>query len=1493
MGALGSSPELRLHRIDSEKIGGGLSKQLRWAFALVAALLSVLAIALPTPAAAADSTTLTVGTFNIASAGDASEDDLRGLTEQYGIEVVGLQELDKNNGRHDYDMLAIFAGKTYPYHYFSKAIDYSGGEYGIGTASRYALSDSTTTQVDSTGMSEQRVFQRSALVKDGHEIAFYNAHLSYESLSQRHIQMEQLKAVIKDDPAPYKVVVGDFNADQNHHEFDSFLEELDMVNGGDGTWFDTYNEPDSTMKVFSVDNILYTRNMRLDKREMVEKKLSDHNLLYATFTLLDAPRVSYEWLRTQIDAGKELKQGDYTEESWNALQSALKAAETAYANKNLTQPQIDKAARGLSNAIKDMAADDADGGTILDDTSTSWSYSAGDANNGGWTAGGSGDNVSTEHWANQAGATVDIAFNGTGFALYGVKAPAHRYISVQIDDGKAVEVDTYAATRATDQLFFKDQNLSAGDHTAHVKVLDKSNPAATDVLGTSLEYAVVWGTKPDMSKPVTTTVEDSQTTTTDELFKVSYQGADWHGETGYSDLFSNGDDHYSNTIGDSYSLCFIGTGVEIIATKNPAHGTYRVELDGKQVATVNTGDTTSVQHKQSLYKAEGLAEKEHRLVVTLIADASGNENGDSAIQVDALKVTHKPVAATGITVKPSELTLEAGQTRDLTYEIVPSVAVDQGATWTSSDENVVTVDDGTVTAASVKKEATATVTVHAVGTDATAAVKVTVYPKVKDFSAFVGDEKILDIPAEQYEARKSDRTDTWSDTAWRGDERSSRIGVVTTLYKTIKGVKINVGDFKSADGNVISAKDNVDVRWLRTVEADADRGMSGVVKSYPDVIYYPNTGMDVPTRTLAQAWLSLNVPVDAKPGTYTSKVTVSAQNASESYTFTYKLDVLNLVQPTPAEVGYNVQLWQHPFSATGYYYGKSTVDATSKGSGLWGAPIGTDAPISTFMSDEFKSFYRGILTDYAKMGGNDLVANIVDEAWGHQGYYSDKAMVTWTKKSDGTWSYDYTLFDKWVEFAIECGVINPKTNAGKIKCYSMIPWNNQLTYIDETAGGATKKETFEPGSDAWKQMWTPFLNDFMKHLDEKGWFDITYIAFDEREGVDTVCEFIKEHKLNGRALKTAAAINYSPANIGNNSVIDDVSVGQSHVEGHWTMDQWYKFVNDRKAKGLETTLYTCTGDYPTSSQQADPGDNYWSVLYSQKLHTDGYLRWALDSWINDMYGDTSYVNWEPGDAWFIYPLELGADGTFDAQKLKENPSGYYSSPRYEMFKQGVRDVCKIRYLEGFGGDIKTQVSGIIDSLKKPNGADNIPATEADRLLARSESDRVYQGVTEIAKKVASEPTSPEYVNTPLGTSVRFTAGAAKGLDGLRLGYEFRLPAGATWDDVDWERSGWGYGLSKDEAKSDKRHLGISHKAIDGGRCVANIVFTDIPADQYKTPVYAQARLVLKDGREYVSDTVQSDTPYDWAGRVLAEGSGATDAERSLAQAIRDAADGKA
>jgi transglutaminase/protease-like cytokinesis protein 3 len=126
------------------------------------------------------------------------------------------------------------------------------------------------------------------------------------------------------------------------------------------------------------------------------------------------------------------------------------------------------------------------------------------------------------------------------------------------------------------------------------------------------------------------------------------------------------------------------------------------------VATVdNTGKVTA--------KAAGTA-------IITVTTADGSKSASYTVTVTAAPV--EPVAVTGVTLNKSEASLVVGNTETLTPTINPSNATNRNVTWTSSNNNVATVDNtGKVTA---KAAGTAIITVTTADSSKTASCTLTV-----------------------------------------------------------------------------------------------------------------------------------------------------------------------------------------------------------------------------------------------------------------------------------------------------------------------------------------------------------------------------------------------------------------------------------------------------------------------------------------------------------------------------------------------------------------------------------------------------------------------------------------------------------------------------------------------------------------------------------------------------------------------------------------------
>jgi endonuclease/exonuclease/phosphatase family metal-dependent hydrolase len=128
-------------------------------------------------------------------------------------ELVGLQEIDVNNGRSgvNLDQAAKLGELTGMYHYFSKGIDYQGGAYGTAILSKFPLSEQETIQLPAAPDTEQRTLSVvTATLPDGRKIRFANTHLDFTADENALAQAKVITEKLKDEKVPV-FVVGDFN----------------------------------------------------------------------------------------------------------------------------------------------------------------------------------------------------------------------------------------------------------------------------------------------------------------------------------------------------------------------------------------------------------------------------------------------------------------------------------------------------------------------------------------------------------------------------------------------------------------------------------------------------------------------------------------------------------------------------------------------------------------------------------------------------------------------------------------------------------------------------------------------------------------------------------------------------------------------------------------------------------------------------------------------------------------------------------------------------------------------------------------------------------------------------------------------------------------------------------------------------------------------------------------------------------------------------------
>lgn len=470
----------------------------------------------------------------------------------------------------------------------------------------------------------------------------------------------------------------------------------------------------------------------------------------------------------------------------------------------------------------------------------------------------------------------------------------------------------------------------------------------------------------------------------------------------------------------------------------------------------------------------------------------------------------------------------------------------------------------------------------------------------------------------------------WKNSAWKGERVSAQI--VLWSKDSVSQVQCDFSDFKSESGDKIAAS-NISSHFVRYVITDefgnacGKRVPENFASSLSADVLDNVSSFNLSPRTTQPIWISINVPLDAKPGIYFSKVKLKKGNkVIKEYTFT--LDVLNQILPEPKNWKFHLDLWQNPYSV-----------ARVAGVEPW--------------SEQHWQDLKPLMKMLADAGQKVITTTINKRPWNGQTEDAFDSMVGWTKKTDGSWVFDYTHFDNWVEFMMGLGV---KT---QINCYSMVPWGNYLFYFDENEGKEVRVSV-PPGSKEYEEIWKPFLIDFTKHLYKKGWQNITLMAMDERnpEEMKAMISLLNE---TSPTLGVSIADNHKSYKMFPD-MLKDLCVEQKAI-----VDEADKIY--RRSKGYITTWYVCCSHlFPNVFTFSPPAEAVFIGWYTMAADFDGFLRWAYNSWVKEPLLDSRFRTWPAGDTYMVYP-------------------GGRSSIRFERLREGIQDAEKIRILrEKFQND---------------------------------------------------------------------------------------------------------------------------------------------------------------------------------------------------------------
>ena len=486
-------------------------------------------------------------------------------------------------------------------------------------------------------------------------------------------------------------------------------------------------------------------------------------------------------------------------------------------------------------------------------------------------------------------------------------------------------------------------------------------------------------------------------------------------------------------------------------------------------------------------------------------------------------------------------------------------------------------------------------------------------------------------------------TSDWQETGWRGE----RLNTLLLFWSpdSLSQLRIIKRDLISAKGHILSKK-NIRLNLVRYVLSNYPfnaRNVTCDVSPYKNAYLMPDrfeefSQFELPGRTVRPVWLSIDIPANTEAGIYQGSIDVECENFKA--VLHLKIKVQNQILPSPHEWKYRLDLWQNPWVIAWQNHVKP-----------W--------------SEEHKVLLRQHLKLYASAGGKFITTYAVHSPWADNSFRIEEAMIEWIKRKNGTWKFDFDIFDQYIQLAMEVGIDKA------ITIYTPVPWGNRFRYLDEKTGNYIY-EVWNPGSVEFNSPWTAFLNELQSHLKKKGWFEKTYLGINENTLEQTLAA-IKVIKAHPAKWRITYAGNWHPE-------LDSLLNDYCFLYGN---EPTVDIVKERSRRGFTSTYYICCNPpKPNDFVFSPPAEGRWLSWYAAAHGYNGFLRWAYDAWPEDPARDARHELWPAGDCFLVYP-------------------GGNSCTRFEKLREGIVDYEKIRILRGrASGSKDKKVINLITELNR-------------------------------------------------------------------------------------------------------------------------------------------------------------------------------------------------
>ena len=452
--------------------------------------------------------------------------------------------------------------------------------------------------------------------------------------------------------------------------------------------------------------------------------------------------------------------------------------------------------------------------------------------------------------------------------------------------------------------------------------------------------------------------------------------------------------------------------------------------------------------------------------------------------------------------------------------------------------------------------------------------------------------------------------------AARGEYESGQFGVCAS--DKAHSLSLTVSALAHENGTTLLPAESVRLRPIQTVRVNKNTpsAENTVVRQAPfdcpDILTEEKT-VALALNQSQGVWVTILVPNDALEGRYTGTITL--ENEAISAQIPLELTVFPFTLPSERH------LWVTDWFSMGSFAKVHNV------------PL---------YSEEFWPILKRYFVNMAEHR-----QNIVMTPW-----VPDNAFVKATRHSSGSWSVDFSLLERFLSLAEECGVAEQieLSHCGGVDRNKHEIFLLQAQVFDEKEG----KVVSLPG-DQWLE---PVLGELEKWLIETGRIDraMIHVADEpflpDMKSWRTISETIHAAAPRLRRIDAIESLHFS----------GDLEIWVPKLSHY---HRWQAQFDALRRENTQMWYYICChpfGDFYPNRFMDLPGTRiralHW-INYTENL--SGYLHWGYSYWQGDPFGPPT-EQYGPGDTHAVYP-------------------GPLDSVRWEIERESLEDYEYFRLLE--------------------------------------------------------------------------------------------------------------------------------------------------------------------------------------------------------------------